>query len=544
MKYLRITGHLLTADYLERIRRTSFLLVLAVSVVGAYALLPARGSGYAVLALRGPLIPGSHGAFGFPERVWYRGAYNSAWVGAQVALLAVLWLSVSGFYLVKNAVERDNRTGVGQILATTPITSQQYVLGKALSNFAFLMTMVGVMALTAGVTQLVRGEDLRVNLWELGSPFFLVVLPVMALVAAMAVLFECTSWLRGGWGNVVYAMVWIAVTTSAVQPYSFVDLLGVSSILVQMQEAARVAFPAYTGSIDAGIEPTMIAPHTFTWPGLSWTDAFIWSRLFWVGIALLLTFGAAYSFSRFDPARERFRRQRQPPRLEQTAAMPGMPAMAVGPMRLTPIPALTRHIHALEMLWGELRLLLKGASWWWILCAVGLAVACLCLPLNFAQVYVYPFVWLWPLLLWSPLGTREDTYETQQLVFSAPHPLTWQLPIQWLAGMLLTLLIGSGMALHFVLAGEWTFLLALLAGSCFVPALALCVGVWTGSKRTFEIVYLVLWYAGPVGGHVAALDYMGLSAAAPAMGLPFVYALATAVLLGLALIGRRRQLYR
>jgi hypothetical protein len=43
-----------------------------------------------------------------------------------------------GFFVIKNAVERDRRTGVGQILATTPISKLQYTLGKTLSNFAVL----------------------------------------------------------------------------------------------------------------------------------------------------------------------------------------------------------------------------------------------------------------------------------------------------------------------------------------------------------------------------------------------------------------------
>ena len=52
----------------------------------------------------------------------YRGAYNSAWVGSMMAIIASFFLSWLGFYLVKGSVMRDRETGVGQIMASTPLT--------------------------------------------------------------------------------------------------------------------------------------------------------------------------------------------------------------------------------------------------------------------------------------------------------------------------------------------------------------------------------------------------------------------------------------
>ena len=40
-------------------------------------------------------------------------------------------------------------------------------------------------------------------------PFLAVALPYMALIAALAVVFETVPWLRGAVGNVVYFFVWI-----------------------------------------------------------------------------------------------------------------------------------------------------------------------------------------------------------------------------------------------------------------------------------------------------------------------------------------------
>src|SRR2546425_140826 len=105
---------------------------------------------------------------------------------------------------------RREQPGVGAILAATPMPGPFYLLGKMLSNFAVLATMVAVLALVAGVMQVVRGEDPHVRLLPLVTPFVLVTLPIMGLVAALAVFFEVTPGLRGGLGNIAYFFLWMA----------------------------------------------------------------------------------------------------------------------------------------------------------------------------------------------------------------------------------------------------------------------------------------------------------------------------------------------
>jgi ABC-type transport system involved in multi-copper enzyme maturation permease subunit len=94
----------------------------------------------------------------------YRGLLNSAWVGGMMAASAILLLSLFGFYLVKNAIERDIQTGVGQIIATSPISQPFFLLGKWLSNWAVLAALVGILALAAVVMQLLGGESAQFDL--------------------------------------------------------------------------------------------------------------------------------------------------------------------------------------------------------------------------------------------------------------------------------------------------------------------------------------------------------------------------------------------
>lgn len=127
------------------------------------------------------------------------------------------------------------------------------------------------------------------------------------------------------------------------------------------------------------------------------------------------------------------------------------------------------------------------------------------------------------------------------MVFSAPQPVWRQLPAIWLAGVILTVIVGSGGWIRLALVGEITGLLAWLVGALFAPSLALALGVWVGNSRAFELVYALLWYIGVVN-RVPAFDYGGVTAEGLAMGMPLVYLGITLGLLMLAVVGRWRQL--
>ena len=83
-----------------------------------------------------------------------------------------------------------------------------------------------------------------------------------------------------------------------------------------------------------------------------------------------------------------------------------------------------------------------------------------------------------------------------------------------------------------------TTLFAVLSGSIFIPSLALASGVWSGTSKLFEILYLVIWYIGPLNHAVPELDYIGTTSNGyPEFFIPFSIALVI-----IALIGRARQL--
>ena len=626
------------ADLLDRTRRYSYLVTLAGTLYFGYLV----SAGYVRLTIHGQ-----------------RGVFNSAWVGTLTAVTVGSLLPLVGFYLVKNSVDRDRRTGVGEILAATPLPNAVYTLSKALSNFVLLASIPALLAIGAAITQLLAHEESHVELASLLAPMVLLALPPVAITAALAVLFETVTWLRGTLGNVVFFFLWSAgLTLTAVAPGGG-DLAGFklveASFAAQLPAAAPgraavgnfslnigprddaegggdAAPPATSGSAasaasaasaggagsagseetagtagaagtagtagtagSAGTERTgstigtsgaasiagaagaarttgaMAWPRpprrsAVRWRGVQWTAAMAGGRLAWMGAAVALALLAAVPFNRFDPTRERRRRRPGAAPAEQVlpaAAGTGgeeeaRPLVMQRPLAASAATATAGAASNVEreapgaatpggrmvrLVLAELRLMLRGRGFWWFAVAAGLAIAGALVPSGAAQATVLAVAWLWPLPLWSELGAREALYGTRPLILSAPLPPVLQCVAIWAAGTAVAAAAGAGVAARLLLAGDAAGLAAWLTGCVFIAALAVALGSLAGSPRPFEVVYLLLWYAGPMN-RVAQLDYIGLSPAAQAAGMPRFYLALAAALLAVACLTRTRQARR
>jgi ABC-type transport system involved in multi-copper enzyme maturation permease subunit len=526
MNTVRVIYHLARADFYERARRSSFLLSLAAVII------------MGVLVNNGTLLVD----LGSPEStslmIRYRGEYNSAWVGMMTVLVINLFLSLIGFYLVSDCVKRDIRTGVGQIIATTPLRRATYLIGKWLSNCLVLFVLVLILAAAAAIMVLLQREA-PLQAGPLLMPFLAVALPNMALTAALAVFFETVPWLRGSLGNVVYFFLWLSLIiimdlVGSVLP-SYQDPMGYKIFSESLTAAASAAFPNETFSgISSGIAGGFTRK-VFPWPGLAWTPGIVAGQWLWALLGLGLVLLSATWFARFDPSREGLRRKRG---TSETANG----SVAVKAKKKTPaitLPSLSPFVSRLAgvnpflgVFFAELRLLLKGRRWWWWLVIAGLNIAILIAPLSMVKDYLLPVAWLWPIAIWSEMGNRERKHNTQQIVFSSARPVLRQLPAAWLAGVLVTALFGIAGALVFLINGDLPALAGWAGAVIFIPTLALALGVFSSGSRVFEVIYVIAWYVGAYQ-KTPGIDFIGDS--------PQVYLLASAALLLLAFFWRGRQ---
>lgn len=496
----RVLAALAVADFRERTRRPGYLVTLAVAVMLGYLALPPASSRYVIMNAGG-----------------YRGVYNSAWAGMVTALAGALWLMGGGFYVVRSAIARDEKTRVGQILAATPLRNTGYLAGKFISNLMVLTAMAGVLAATALVMQLARGESSAVSPGALLLPYVLFTLPVLVLTAAAAVLVETVPVLRGGLGNIAWFFVWIAFAIAGGSVP-----LGFGAVRTSMRQAmaAQHLHPA-----DFSVGFTQIAHplRVFTWSGLAPPAGLVAGRLALIAVCCGLAIVPAAWFGRFDQARSRPRAQAasdsgvltggagQPARVLPGATVPGagLPRHAYRPLAARDArPGLAFG----RLLAGELHILIQGTSRWWWLVAAALNVAGLLVPARLAGPYgtstalLLAAAWIWPVLIWSRLGAQRRENGLDALLGAYPGGYR-QVAAEWLAGLVLTAATGLGPLLRMAAASDGPRVAAWAAGALFIASLALLLGSVSQSRRLFQVLYLALWYAAV--NQLAAADYMG-----------------------------------
>ncbi|MGB2643108.1 MAG: hypothetical protein WBG02_17585 [Candidatus Acidiferrum sp.] len=516
------------ADFFERVRRYSFLVTLLFAVF----------LGYCAATGRIALHLGD-----------YRGVYTSAWIGALVAVVTTSFVSLVGFYIVKNAIDRDRQTGVGQILAATPLSKLSYALGKFLSNLAVLSAMVVVLALAAVAMQFFAAEDPRLDTVALLAPFLLIALPAMALTAALALLFETLPLLRGGLGNVAWFFVWsiLGIGLPELSGKHWLDPMGLITVADSMMEGARANIPGYKDSFSLTIAdaPAKIVD-TFRWQGVPWTGHMILLRVGWMLAAVVIVLLAALFFDRFNPVTWFFpsaqkAKETSPALVAEQSAAGSIVSVKPPATHLTPLAA-DAHAGAFGRIFvAELRLALKHLRWWWYAVAAGLLIAQLASPLAISRGPLLGVAWIWPILVWSAMGSRESRFGTRSLLFSCANILPRQLLACFLAGLTVATLTGAGAGVRLLLVRSFAGLFAWFAGAFFLSALALALGTLSGSSKPYEGLLTAIWYVGPMN-HTPGLDFTGAASGSHTVSYALIYFALSAALLICSFLIRSRQL--
>jgi hypothetical protein len=396
-----------------------------------------------------------------------------------------------------------------------------------------------VLALGAVVIQFLQGENTQINLFAFLSPFIFIVMPLIALVAAAAVLFEAISFLQGGFGNIVYFLAFIIsvplfIENATLKQYPAFEPTGLGILAGDMGKAVTAIYPEYNGNFTLGAG-FVNATRVFTWDGVQWTPEMILARFSLIALAIVLIFFAALFFDRFDPSRSKPWRMK--PGASKPDLLPIISSQAFTALHLTPLNKTANRFSFFNVLMAEIKLLLKGQRWWWYIVMAGIIIACLTIPSVAVREFALPVAWVWPILIWSAIGNREIHNNVQQLAFSSASPLLRQLPAQWLAGFTVTMLVSIGAIIRLTVDGDTAGLLALLSGALFIPSLALASGVWSGTSKLFEILYMLIWYLGPLN-KLMALDYIG----SHGNGRLEFFIPVSIVLIVIAFMGRTRQI--
>jgi hypothetical protein len=456
----------------------------------------------------------------------FRGRLDSAWIGSSLAVIASTMLGLVGFWLARGSVERDRATGVGPVLATTPLSRGAYLAGKWLSHVGYLGALLALLGLAA-VAMTLRNGDGGLDLLALWSPLLLLALPGLAFVSGLVVAFEVVPGLRGGFGNVAWFFAWGALFAASMQLGPNADFSGMGLARESMRAAIRAEHGVDERSFTVGGGPHEAA-RVFTFRGVEWDAASLARRLGWIGFGVLAALAATPFFDRFDPAR---RLPSRPAAPAPSAAVPEAVLAPATPRRdaidVQRLPRADRsRLAVAALLLGELRRILRGRSTWWWLASAGVLVA--------AFTGADPrgpgaFALLWPVLLWSRLGAPDVA--VAPLLAACPHPVRTPLVARALAGLIL----GAPFVLARAAGGAGTEPTVFAAALAFPPALALALGAVAGTPKAFEATWTALWY---LALQTPSLDFFGATPT-PRPG-PFLVAIPGLLLIAALVAGRRR----
>ncbi|WP_459501598.1 hypothetical protein [Bacillus sp. C1] len=499
-------------------RSYPFLIVIGLTIFFGYACVPAASAGYEVFYLGG-----------------VRGVYNSNWLGGMGAMTSALFIWLLGFYLLRGQISEDHRLGVGQLIAASPISKFQYIFSKTISNFIVLVAIETVCIIAFIVMQFIRGEDFSFQLGGYLYPLLYIVFPSLVLLAALTTFFDVFPGLKGVIGNIVFFFLWVLLSILSFEmPNRYLDVFGLGMIRSHMIQDAvsEYEFLRGKGGGGFGYNPVEGTIKIFYWDGVTWNTEILVASLVWVGVAMLLIWITSFIFNRFHPlikVKENVRL------LEGMSTKIAVNEQSQNSFAFTSIIRV-KSISMFRLIKAELSIMLKGFTIWWYVIAIGLIALGLICPVDIARGWL-SIIMIWPIAIWSQMMTRERYYSTEQIIISSCSPF-YKFFATWISGIAVGLIISSGVIIQFILIDDISFLLSWLSGIVFISTLALALGVWSRTRKLFEVLYIILWYVGPVN-HLPYIDFLGVSTS-----YAILYITLSVVFLCIALIGQLQQMGR
>ena len=481
---------IIKGDYLQRTRSYAFLITIALGVYIAYTFVPPPDAGYTTVSIGN-----------------YVGNNNAAWIGHVTAVMTSLFLSLIGFFLINNSIKKDIETEVGMIIAATSVSNFGYLLSKALSTCLVLLSIMGIVFLMSIGVFFFRGEGYSFDLMSFVLPYLFVTVPGLFFIASLAVVAEVFLGRRSVIQyilffflfNVIIANVKTAPDTELIQ---WLDPFGLKAVTMNMHEFVKTHYDASAKGTSMGFMFSSKKVITaFTYENIKWSAAFLISRMIWIGVSMTLVFISSLFFHRFD-LKEKIRTKKKKDHPESK------PALATNQsIRLSQLPPLASAYGIIPFIKTELLLLYrKGPHWFWIVNAGGM-VALLFAPKMIAHQFILPVLWFLQVGRWSDLAAKEKMNRIHYFTYASFQPLRRLLSSQIISGVIMALLLASPLLLRHLLYGEFPAALSIMLGALFIISSAVCLGIVTGGKKLFEILFFLLTYGNM--NRIPFMDYFG-----------------------------------
>jgi len=493
-------GAIIRTEFFFRFRRTTAMITLLAVAATVYLIIPDISTGRTLMHVNSARV-----------------LYNSAAVAVGTVVFCTILLSIIGFYIVSNSLRRDILTRTGYILAASPVTSTELIVGKFFGSVLYLTGIMVTYMISAMVMFLIRGESTLEPLVFL-SIYVVFVMPVVFFCAAAAIAFESLPLLSGRIGDVVFFFVWAATFSIPVALadhaslssgiFKSLDVVGMLPIIGKFQEqfhdaAVSIGFTEF----DPALKPVLFN-------GISWTWNLLFQRCSTLLLPVLLLILARIWFHRFDPVRVKSSARNEKRNIFEKLRRLGKPVTRMFQKYTIGGNSFISSIRADVLMTVMLSPFVLVAM---VVCIIfSLSVDIVTLRSS-----ILPAIIVVVVIVLSDFTTRDDSSGMQSLLFTAPRIKSRYVVWKFFSALMVTVCFTLIPIMRFVFELP-RIAVSLCIGSVLLAAGAVGFGVLTGSRKLFVAIFLMLLYIAMNAKNVPLFDFAGFLGVATT-GVQFMY---------------------
>jgi hypothetical protein len=505
---IRQTLHLLQVLSMNevrlRMRRLSTLLAVMAMIVISWAMIVDPKTGSTLMAIN-------------QSRVLYT---SSALAMGSASLLSFI-MALIGFFLVRGRIVEDIRSGIGCVIAATPVSNSLFLFSRWLGGVAYMLALAMVAMCSIMVLHALRGDG-PIQIWLYLQTYFLVLGPMSVFAVSAAILFDSVPVLMGKAGDFIYFIAWIfqiaivakieEMSSGALSPWLMFDFSGlVSTIVILKTHLLTDNFSIGASTFDALLTPISL-------PNSMWTIPMTILRFGSAGLALCLLLPAIVLFHRFSPdkVKQSHARKRRSP-LEIVNGWTRPLAKQVQPLLIWS----AKSANFFGQIVADLALTFVNAPFA-IIALIVLTVFAALLNLHALPGLTILVVAFWGVLI-SDISTRDFQAAIEGMTAAIKGGAVRRYFRQLMATMILGFLF-AGVIIFRLSFSSPLFALALVVGIIGVSALATSFGKISNTSKTFMSLYLFVIYVATQVPHASMLDLYGFNRVATVSDI-FVHAI-------------------
>ncbi|KTD85432.1 hypothetical protein [Paenibacillus etheri] len=443
----------------------------------------------------------------------FRGVYNSAWMGLLVVLFLHTTLIFAGPYFIRNPIKKDIDSRMDIFIKSSPVSMYRYLESKRISNFLYLLFLVGAVEVMAVFMQLSRGESNQLIFSSYIMPFLLIVVPFVYVISSLAVCLDLFRIFRNTFGNILLffaamsymSYVMAGISNEKINPYfDFTGIIYIShNIFTQFVQKMNMS--GWDGGLSI-LETINHFDNTFVMNKVSWNTNFIVSRLIIITLAFSIVhiLGRVRNFDqifyqRFSTLKSKSKNQKLTPQLLTVIEEPKLSQNSNLPLSLD---SSVFRIETKALFSGEILVYLKSLQKTHLL-LIPLFVLQYLPRASDVNNWIFILALSAPLFLFSNTSFHlGDSFIRSTLAYKRPLFFTKAL-------FLFTLLIlyFSGTFINLLIVQKYLMIVSLLLGLLF--SISLTASCSLVSKHLFSFIYMFLWYLGVMQEFILA-DLYGI----------------------------------